>query len=60
MLMSVFIYIKNLVDYGDKNGALINEYFRYTSTLMYPESQDFYGYQAYDPLTKRLQISSLK
>lgn len=60
MLMSVFIYIKSLVDYGDKNGSMINEYFRYTSTLLYPESQEFYGYKAYDSKTNGLHISSLK
>lgn len=44
ILMESFTFIKNLVDDGDKDGHLIYDYFRYTSTLQFPYNQRFYDY----------------
>ena len=43
-LMSLFILVKGLVDNGEKSGNLIFDYFRYTSTLKFPNSLSFYDY----------------
>jgi membrane protein CcdC involved in cytochrome C biogenesis len=38
VLICLFIWIKSLVDNGEKSGSLIYDYFRYTSTIQ-PDSR---------------------
>jgi hypothetical protein len=32
-LMELFVYLKNLIDNGEKSGSLIFDYFRYSTTM---------------------------
>ena len=38
-LMELFVYLKNLIDNGEKSGSLIFDYFRYSTTM--PPLQSF-------------------
>jgi hypothetical protein len=51
VLMESFTFIKNLVDKGEQSGHLINDYFRYTSTLQPNGSLKFYDYDYMDKNT---------
>ena len=48
LLMAVFLFLVSIVDQGQKDGKLINDYFRYTSTVQFPDSSHFFDLPAYD------------